>query len=86
MKNLFSCYESTYVASRIAPLIINLDTKWRQVLDFTPWQLYSWRKNILTLTQRIGTVISNDGCTILHIQRNFQLDTSAYYLLYIHLG
>jgi len=56
MKILCPWYEDTYEASRgIDPFIINLDTKCRRVLDFTPWLLYSWGKNILTLTQRIGT-------------------------------
>jgi len=56
MKILCPCYEGIYEASMgIAPLIINLDTKWRRVLDFHPWLLYLWGKNILTLTQRTGT-------------------------------
>jgi len=32
-----------YRGSRgIAPLFLKLDTRWRRVVNFTPWPLYSW--------------------------------------------
>jgi len=36
-----------YVNSKsIAPLILNLSTRWRWVVKFTPWLLYLWGKNL----------------------------------------
>ena len=30
----------------VIPLILNLDMRWRWMVNFTPWQLYPYRKNL----------------------------------------
>jgi hypothetical protein len=31
----------------IAPLILNLGTRWRLIVNFTPWQLYAQKRTLV---------------------------------------
>jgi len=54
MHLLKTCHEDIVGSGGIAPHILNLGTRWRQVVSFMTWPLYSWAKSPHYTLDRVG--------------------------------
>jgi hypothetical protein len=56
--------ETYTVISCIAPPILNLTTRWRSVVNFTPRPLYPWKRSPPTIEKEAGLDVLEKGKTL----------------------